>query len=113
MDNKNRFKLDNFDRQLLAHGAEFDDSKIKGIINKNTEENWALLVDYIKGDLSKRLEQVLLCINFDFMAPENYDNYVSTKQALVNLLEEKDGVIDALKREAARLLLKSIPMKKD
>lgn len=89
-----------------------EEGKIRELLDSDSEEGWALLVDYIKKDMRNRVQQVLLTINFDFMAPENYDNYVRMRDKVIELLEEKDGVIDTDKRERVRLLLKSIPRQK-
>ena len=91
--------------ELVTSGDDLDDELMKKLIDKH---RWSLIFDYMKKKPEQRIEQVLLAINFDFMKPENYDQYVMNLQAIKELVsKEKVGVIDETIRESIALLLKS------
>jgi len=96
--------------QLIETGEELDHETIQRAASKGDDESLSNLVSYIRTNPSNaRMEQVLLSINFDLVAPENFDTYDNFRTTLRNLLS---GQVDEAKLETARLLLKSIEKKK-
>ncbi|TAL48916.1 hypothetical protein EPN83_02790 [Patescibacteria group bacterium] len=109
METKDYHEQDSFVRRMVETGAELEDRQIKDLMDGNSEKDWELIIEYIKRNPTQRLEQVLLCRNFDLVKPENFDRYMQIRQTIQELLSEKDGVIDTNKREQAQLLIQSIP----
>lgn len=77
--------------------------------NIDDPQAYNLLTRYLQKNLEVRLPDVLRMINFDFSTnPKSFDAYDSYREAIAQILEEKDGVIDSNKREQARQLLKAM-----
>lgn len=71
--------------------------------------SYALLVRYLKKNIPVRLPEVIIRLNFNFVAsPESFDTYIEYREKIEELLKEEDGIIDNPKREQARWLLKVI-----
>ena len=112
MESKKQFEKDSLVRQMVESGIELEDRQVKNLMDSNSEKDWELIIEYIKRNKYKKLEEVLLCRNFDLVKPENFDQYMQNRQVIQELLSEKDGIIDTNKREQAKLLIQSIPILK-
>jgi len=72
-------------------------------------KSYKLLVRYLKRDMELRLPLVINILNFKFSTdPKTWEECTNLKDQIAELLEEKDGIIDASKREQAQDLLKQI-----
>ena len=95
---------------LNATRDDLPEETLKPLIDDiDNPRSFALLVRYLKKNMQTRLPNLMRTLNFDFgSSSKSFEVYNGYKQKIEQLLEEKDGVVDELKREQARLLLKVV-----